>query len=86
MHNKVLVIPFRDIRNLKVESFLHLSILPWVRTDEAVFPSANLFFSSGDGMYAGNGGIAGDPLTTVRLVRKVLSDKIEKANQVRAKH
>ncbi|KAL6734458.1 hypothetical protein Aduo_004996 [Ancylostoma duodenale] len=36
---------------------------------------------SGDGMYTGSSALGGDPLTTVRLVKKVLKEKMEKANE-----
>lgn len=36
---------------------------------------------NGDGMQTGNGMLAGDPLTTVRLVKKILGDKMEKAKE-----
>ncbi|EYC23888.1 hypothetical protein Y032_0014g2200 [Ancylostoma ceylanicum] len=44
-------------------------------------PPPGRYSYSGDGMYTGNNALGGDPLTTVRLVKKVLKEKMEKADE-----
>ncbi|KAK6735205.1 hypothetical protein RB195_018406 [Necator americanus] len=44
-------------------------------------PELGRYSYNGDGMYFGSSGLGGDPLTTIRLVKKVLKNKMEKVNQ-----
>ncbi|KAK6043974.1 hypothetical protein COOONC_18522 [Cooperia oncophora] len=37
--------------------------------------------SSGDGTFTGDGGLAGDPLSTIRIVKRILTEKMQKAKE-----
>ncbi|CAJ0607284.1 unnamed protein product [Cylicocyclus nassatus] len=51
------------------------------KQEKARYPPEGRYSYSGDGMHMNSEGLGGDPLSTVRLVKKVLKDKMEKANQ-----